>query len=111
MLLFSPFPQTLEIDEADSHISTATTTTRMNLILKNRPVKRYAIWGQGQRDATANVEPILYTSCLSELVKIAPMLHTAVDLAKSVLMTNEKITSLRITVPCRRRIAGFRNGL
>jgi len=33
----------LEIDEADSHISTATTTTRMNLILKNRPVKRYAI--------------------------------------------------------------------
>jgi hypothetical protein len=48
MLLFSPFPQTLEIDEADSHISTATTTTRMNLILKNRPVKRYAIWGQGQ---------------------------------------------------------------
>ena len=39
---FPPFPQTLEIDEADSHISTATTTTRMNLILKTRPVKRYA---------------------------------------------------------------------
>jgi hypothetical protein len=39
MLLFSPFPQTLEIDEADSHISTATTTTRMNLILKNRPLR------------------------------------------------------------------------
>jgi len=31
----------LEIDEADSHIPTAT-TTRMNLILKTRPVKRYA---------------------------------------------------------------------
>jgi len=44
---FPPFPQTLEIDETDSHISTATTTTRMNLILNNRPVKRYAIWGQG----------------------------------------------------------------
>ena len=29
---FPPFPQTLEIDEADSHIPTATTTTRMNLI-------------------------------------------------------------------------------
>ncbi len=29
---FPPFPQTLEIDEADSHISTATTTTRMNQI-------------------------------------------------------------------------------
>jgi hypothetical protein len=27
---FPPFPQTLEIDEADSHISTATTTTGMN---------------------------------------------------------------------------------
>jgi len=27
---FPPFPQTLEIDEADSHIPTATTTTRMN---------------------------------------------------------------------------------
>jgi hypothetical protein len=39
---FPPFPQTLEIDEADSHIPTATTTTRMNLILKTRPVKRYA---------------------------------------------------------------------
>jgi hypothetical protein len=38
---FPPFPQTLEIDEADSHIPTATTTT-MNLILKTRPVKRYA---------------------------------------------------------------------
>jgi hypothetical protein len=36
---FPPFPQTLEIDEADSHIPTATTTTRMNLILKPRPVK------------------------------------------------------------------------
>jgi hypothetical protein len=31
----------LEIDEADSHIPTATTTTGMNLILKTRPVKRY----------------------------------------------------------------------
>ena len=39
---FPPFPQTLEIDKADSHIPTATTTTRMNLILKTRPVKRYA---------------------------------------------------------------------
>ena len=39
---FPPFPQTLEIDEADSHIPTAPTTTRMNLILKTRPVKRYA---------------------------------------------------------------------
>jgi hypothetical protein len=39
---FPPFPQTLEIDEADSHIPTATTTTGMNLILKTRPVKRYA---------------------------------------------------------------------
>jgi transposase InsO family protein len=28
--------------EADSHIPTATTTTRMNLILKTRPAKRYA---------------------------------------------------------------------
>jgi hypothetical protein len=36
---FPLFPQTLEIDEADSHISTAATTTRMNLILKTRPVK------------------------------------------------------------------------
>jgi hypothetical protein len=27
---FPPFPQTLEIDEADSHIPTATTTTGMN---------------------------------------------------------------------------------
>ena len=39
---FPPFPQTLEIDEADSHILTATKTTRMNLILKTGPVKRYA---------------------------------------------------------------------
>jgi tartrate-resistant acid phosphatase type 5 len=31
---FPPFPQTLEIDEADSHIPTATTTTRMNLTSK-----------------------------------------------------------------------------
>jgi hypothetical protein len=30
MVLFSPFPQTLEIDEADFHIPTATTMTRMN---------------------------------------------------------------------------------
>jgi hypothetical protein len=37
----------LEIDEADSHIPTATTMTRMNLILKTRPVKRYAFCGQG----------------------------------------------------------------
>ncbi len=29
---FPPFPQTLEIDEADSHIPTATTMTRMNQI-------------------------------------------------------------------------------
>src|ERR1019366_2466510 len=29
---FPPFPQTLEIDEADSHIPTAATTTRMNLV-------------------------------------------------------------------------------
>jgi len=35
-------PQTLEIDEADSPIPTATTMTRMNEILKTRPVKRYA---------------------------------------------------------------------
>jgi hypothetical protein len=27
---FPPFPQTLEIDETDFHIPTATTTTRMN---------------------------------------------------------------------------------
>ena len=40
---FPPFPQTLEIDKADSHIPTATTTTRMNSnILKTWPVKRYA---------------------------------------------------------------------
>jgi hypothetical protein len=45
---FPPFPQTLEIDEADSHISTAsTTTTRMN-ISSNRPAKGYAFWGQAQ---------------------------------------------------------------
>jgi hypothetical protein len=43
---FPPFPQTLEIDEADSHIPTATTTTRTNLILKTRPVKRYAFEGK-----------------------------------------------------------------
>src|ERR1022692_3644979 len=29
---FPPFPQTLEIDETDSHIPTATTMTRMNQI-------------------------------------------------------------------------------
>jgi hypothetical protein len=39
---FPPFPQTLKIDEADFHIPTATTTTRMSMILKTRPVKRYA---------------------------------------------------------------------
>jgi hypothetical protein len=40
---FPPFPQTLEIDEADSHIPTATTTTtRMIIFLKTRPVKGYA---------------------------------------------------------------------
>jgi hypothetical protein len=39
---FPPFPQTLEIDKADSHIPTATTTTRMIMILKTRPVKGYA---------------------------------------------------------------------
>jgi hypothetical protein len=27
---FPPFPQTLEIDKTDSHITTATTTTGMN---------------------------------------------------------------------------------
>jgi len=32
----------LEIDETDSHIPTATTTTRIILILKTRPVKGYA---------------------------------------------------------------------
>ena len=36
----------VEIDEADFHIPTASTTTRMNLILKTRPVKRYAFCGQ-----------------------------------------------------------------
>jgi hypothetical protein len=46
---FPPFPQTLEIDEADSHISTAsTTTTRMN-ISSNRPAKGYAFWGQAHK--------------------------------------------------------------
>jgi hypothetical protein len=32
---FPPFPQTLEIDEADSHISTATTTTGMIKLPQN----------------------------------------------------------------------------
>jgi hypothetical protein len=39
---FPPFPQTLEIDKAASHIPTATTTTRMLNILKTRPAKGYA---------------------------------------------------------------------
>jgi hypothetical protein len=40
--VFPPFPQTLEIDEADSPISTAaTTTTRIN-ITSNRLVMGYA---------------------------------------------------------------------
>jgi len=30
-LSFPPFPQTSEIDTADFHIPTATTTTRMNI--------------------------------------------------------------------------------
>lgn len=29
--VFPPFPQPLEIDEADSHITTATTTAGMNM--------------------------------------------------------------------------------
>ena len=33
---FPPFPQTLEIDEADSHIPTATTTTTRINISSNR---------------------------------------------------------------------------
>ena len=37
--VFPPFPQTLEIDQADSHIPTATTTTRMNIILKTRRLR------------------------------------------------------------------------
>jgi hypothetical protein len=32
---FPPFPQTLEIDKSDSHISTATTTTGMIKLLPN----------------------------------------------------------------------------
>ena len=36
---FPPFPQTLEIDKADSHIPTATTTTRRNKILQTSPAK------------------------------------------------------------------------
>jgi hypothetical protein len=32
---FPPFPQTLEIDEADSHIPTATTTTGMIKLPQN----------------------------------------------------------------------------
>jgi hypothetical protein len=39
--VFPPFPQPLEIDEADSHIPTATTTTRIN-ISSNRLVMGYA---------------------------------------------------------------------
>jgi hypothetical protein len=35
-------PQTLEIDEADSHIPTATTTTTRMNISSNRSAKRYA---------------------------------------------------------------------
>jgi hypothetical protein len=31
MVLISTFPQTLEIDEADSHIPTTTTTTGINI--------------------------------------------------------------------------------
>jgi hypothetical protein len=36
----------LENEEAELNNPTATTTTRMNLILKTRPVKRYAFCGQ-----------------------------------------------------------------
>ena len=39
---FPPFPQTLEIDEADSHIPTATTTTARINISSNRLVMGYA---------------------------------------------------------------------
>jgi hypothetical protein len=34
---FPPFPQTLEIDETDSHIPTATTTTRR--IVSSKPAR------------------------------------------------------------------------
>jgi len=36
-LFFPPFPQTLEIDTADFHIPTATTTTTGMNISSNRP--------------------------------------------------------------------------
>jgi hypothetical protein len=36
---FPPFPQTLEIDEADSHIPTATTTTMRMIILPQNPAR------------------------------------------------------------------------
>jgi hypothetical protein len=39
---FPPFPQTLEIDQADSHIPTATTTTGMNSISPKPAAKGYA---------------------------------------------------------------------
>jgi hypothetical protein len=39
---FPPFPQTLEIDQPDSHIPTATTSTMRMNISSNRSAKRYA---------------------------------------------------------------------
>ena len=45
---FPSFTQTLEIDEADSHIPTATTTTTRINISSTRLVMRYAFRGQGQ---------------------------------------------------------------
>jgi hypothetical protein len=42
-LFFPPFPQTLEIDEADFHITTATATTGMNISKRScRQAVRFA---------------------------------------------------------------------